>query len=436
MTDLNRMRKLAGILVESSTLSEKYDDNDGDYSMRQGEQGNPDRMRESAPPGMEDTVLDLKKQYPGEEEKAFATAWSIYNKKHGKTDEAIEVGDSTLGEPGWYIVNGLGAVNAGPYESEQAARSDTDRMRWFNQTDSILYGIEDEEGNFMDAETGDTHSMQTPMAEDLNNGYKTTRNIASDDYFPNGADGSVTTKTGPSGARHGDNPEQKAIAVKETHKELVYSYRKYLKESASSAKNAHQQNLDAAQKEIDKRSTEGEDMSGYKVDQKTYKVVKTGQGKLKESTQIADVNVVEYWDSPSSDGRTVVYDSAIQASATLIGNDGRPHSVVYSLDVAALATVDWEHDTELQYRDGRDVEADVYNPVIDDTTFSKLTFDQQGWFSIDDHDTEITFQEFHAAFSTQLKSLLSPNLYIRDFTALFEKFAEEGNIPEPGPEDY
>lgn len=34
-----------------------------------------------APPGMEDTVLKLKKQYPGEPEKAFATAWSIYNKK-------------------------------------------------------------------------------------------------------------------------------------------------------------------------------------------------------------------------------------------------------------------------------------------------------------------------------------------------------------------
>lgn len=385
MTDLNRMRKLAGILVESSTLSEKYDDagfikqaismfhpeymsyddlkqrvaqetgyskhpeydslfkqaydsfygldmgfndsdSDGnddsdytDYSMRQGELGNPDRMRESAPPGMEDTVLSLKKQYPGEEEKAFATAWSIYNKKHGKTDEAIELGDNTLGEPGWYIVSGAGAVNAGPYASEQAARSDTDRMRWFNQTDSILYGIEDEEGNFVDAETGDKHQFGRTVDEasksgnrelwdkinsrgvvpgidrerytdlsseglegpfrhksgrvvyydpkegkyydrdtdmyiddmneafDLNNGYNDSEYIDASDYFPNGADGSVTSKTGPSGARHGDNPEQKAIAVKETHKELVYSYRKYLKESA------------------------------YKVDQKTYKVEKSSK---------------------------------------------------------------------------------------------------------------------------------------------------------------
>lgn len=44
-------------------------------------------ITESAPPGMEDTVRDLKKQYPGEPEKAFATAWSIYNKQHGKVEE-------------------------------------------------------------------------------------------------------------------------------------------------------------------------------------------------------------------------------------------------------------------------------------------------------------------------------------------------------------
>jgi hypothetical protein len=33
---------------------------------------------------MEDTVLALKKKFGGDEEKAFATAWAIYNKKHKK----------------------------------------------------------------------------------------------------------------------------------------------------------------------------------------------------------------------------------------------------------------------------------------------------------------------------------------------------------------
>jgi len=43
-----------------------------------------DAVMEKAPPGMEDLVLKLKKEYPGEPAKAFATAWSIYNRKHGK----------------------------------------------------------------------------------------------------------------------------------------------------------------------------------------------------------------------------------------------------------------------------------------------------------------------------------------------------------------
>ena len=43
-----------------------------------------DVVVEKAPPGMEDLVLKLKKEYPGHPERAFATAWSIYNRKHGK----------------------------------------------------------------------------------------------------------------------------------------------------------------------------------------------------------------------------------------------------------------------------------------------------------------------------------------------------------------
>ena len=41
-------------------------------------------LDEVAPPGMEDVVLKLKKQYPGHPERAFATAWSMYNKQKGK----------------------------------------------------------------------------------------------------------------------------------------------------------------------------------------------------------------------------------------------------------------------------------------------------------------------------------------------------------------
>jgi hypothetical protein len=74
------------------------------------------------------------------------------------------------------------------------------------------------------------------LPEDLNNGYDDVHYVTGGDYFPNGADGPVVKAVGPSGARQGDNPEQKKMQVAETHKELVYSYRNYLKESASQPK--------------------------------------------------------------------------------------------------------------------------------------------------------------------------------------------------------
>ena len=69
--------------------------------------------------------------------------------------------------------------------------------------------------------------------EDINNGYYDRHFARGVDYFPSGADSSVVDRTGAAGARHGDNPEQKKMAVVETHKELVYKYRAFLKESAS-----------------------------------------------------------------------------------------------------------------------------------------------------------------------------------------------------------
>ena len=69
------------------------------------------------------------------------------------------------------------------------------------------------------------------IKEDLNNGYKDVKDASGQDFFPNGADSPVVKKVGPSGARQGDNPEQKSMQVSEEHKELVYAYRKFLKES-------------------------------------------------------------------------------------------------------------------------------------------------------------------------------------------------------------
>jgi len=73
-------------------------------------------------------------------------------------------------------------------------------------------------------------------AFDFQNGYDDINDAHGDDYFPNGADSPVVKTVGPSGARQGDNPEQKKMQVAEVHKELVYGYRNYLIETAAVTK--------------------------------------------------------------------------------------------------------------------------------------------------------------------------------------------------------
>ena len=77
------------------------------------------------------------------------------------------------------------------------------------------------------------------VEEDLQNGYNDQHCADGQDYFPNGADGPVVRVVGPSGARHGDNPEQKSMRteIDEVHKELVYGYRAFLGEATKKKTN-------------------------------------------------------------------------------------------------------------------------------------------------------------------------------------------------------
>ena len=88
------------------------------------------------------------------------------------------------------------------------------------------------------AESADNEYNDIPFEEafDLNNGYDDINDASGNDFFPNGADSPVVNSTGPSGARQGDNAEQKKMQVAEVHKELVYGYRNFLKESGSKKK--------------------------------------------------------------------------------------------------------------------------------------------------------------------------------------------------------
>lgn len=215
------------LLDKAINGSDDYDYTD--TTMRRGEMGNYSRdldpdIDESAPPGMEDTVMKLKKEYPGEEEKAFATAWSIYNKKHGKTEEAactMDEADVSKIDPSW------------SFDQLQAAyrNGDITKYEYSIALDNILYpGKHDMTMSSPDLAA----DVEDPVAEDVfNNGYDSDEYASGVDFFPNGADSPVVTDVGPSGARQGDNPEQKKMQVAEVHKELVYGYRNFLKETAA-----------------------------------------------------------------------------------------------------------------------------------------------------------------------------------------------------------
>lgn len=224
-------------------------------------------INESAPPGMEDVVLKLKKQYPGNEEKAFATAWSIYNKKHGKTEESPEMGKSSICETDEHTANAMNRftdlVNnwVEPQEALDVVIRELDEAgvdadvidsiidaikaeygEEYNEPDDNMSDIDADAdalasaGFGTDEDYGDFGSddMYEEVTEDydLNNGYDDIKFVKAGDFFPDGADSPVVDKTGTPGARQGDNPEQKKVAVAETHKELVYNYRKFLKEAA------------------------------------------------------------------------------------------------------------------------------------------------------------------------------------------------------------
>jgi len=257
-----------------------------------------DVVDESAPPGMEDLVMKLKKEYPGEHEKAFATAWSIYNKKHGKTEESGPgMEECSMIEEGAFkeviqqkiqraqelkdsMVDPEEASEIIAAELEQEGHSPQDILNILDAVAEELEGSDDEDhdhycttcdgtgiGQHGDPDTSrcsscggtgvarseddydedpperdpyddiyeeidDSETEEVEEAFDLNNGYDDINYAKGSDYFPDGADSPVVKTTGAAGARQGDNPEQKKMAVAETHKELVYNYRKFLKESA------------------------------------------------------------------------------------------------------------------------------------------------------------------------------------------------------------
>lgn len=247
-------------------------------------------MYETAPPGMEDVVMDLKKQHPGQEEKAFATAWSIYNKKHGiheqevvfslddefgdefgdGFDDAVEprelmdIADDTYNDlvnrgmghaeasaatcdklmrnygidrqEAQQMVNSVSSVDTimGETTVDDQCQPPSERIRQFYQLLNIYEP--DQAFNMATDGMGDDEVVgfraeleEQTRVPDFNNGYDEQYSVCGDDYFPNGATSPVVKKVGPSGARQGDNPESKAMEIAETREQLELAYQRYLK---------------------------------------------------------------------------------------------------------------------------------------------------------------------------------------------------------------
>lgn len=149
-------------------------------------------------------------------------------------DEKIELGDHD-DSPAWYIYDQNKKICGGPFESEMEANRASRGYHWFNYGDHEIQPGFDVDGQFVPDDYDEINSSQnTPAMEeafDLQNGYDDINDASGNDYFPSGADSPVVKDTGPSGARQGDNPEQKKMQIGEVHKELVYGYRNFLKES-------------------------------------------------------------------------------------------------------------------------------------------------------------------------------------------------------------
>jgi len=243
------------------------------------------------------------------------------------------------------------------------------------------------------------------LPEDLNNGYDDVEIASGQDFFPNGADSPVVKAVGPSGARQGDNPEQKKMKVaEEEHRELVYAYRQYLKESAKVAP----------------------------------------KKKLKENQQVlSDFEIQDYDLSFDSSSDSADISGSVSASATVPGLDGQPKDIGWDVWVEATCGIGWESDespTGWNYKTDNPTYTSYTYATGDSLEFTSITFSDGAVFYINNE--ELTLQDAQQQIDPAvLKLLLDPKL----FEPTVGKFADskiqdmeppEPDFDEPDRDDY
>jgi len=231
------------------------------------------------------------------------------------------------------------------------------------------------------------------LEEDLNNGYDNVKSMTPDDYFPNGADSPATKNVGPSGAHQGDNPEQKKMAVAEMHKELVYSYRSFLKESSKL----------------------------------------TPKKKINENNQKLDLSIKDYIGDFTDSTDLVEYSGPILVSGKIHGEHGNISEVSFFVDINATADVEWENDeipTGYNYGNDTITYSPDYRPIIGTPEVTSVAFSEDTDFTVNNEEMSLHDAQ-KLVGSGVLTQLLNPALYTELLLSAFEKRTDQIPMPEP-----
>lgn len=242
MNELDRIRKLAGILTESVMAVPGVGSESNMQTAGNAARGADHAAFDAAQPQVDEAAPDLSLEI----QSALEMLEELENSgvSHAEIIDSIESSFRADGFSDEEITGVLAAVQQHiehpPEDEDQMCSScNGSGEGMYDGTRCASCG-----GSGVDRGQNDSDDFDDPIDEydpaddiyeesfDLNNGYTDIDFMAPGDFFPDGADSPVTSRVGPSGARMGDNPEQKKMAVAETHKELVYNYRKFLEESA------------------------------------------------------------------------------------------------------------------------------------------------------------------------------------------------------------
>lgn len=414
-------------------------------------------MHESAPPGMEDWVKSNKQrfidQYGKEKglEVLYATAWKNKNKSesvneahepsyhsvfvlddHGKWNHHFDADDKedarieaqSLKNQGEktkiFVVPKSQAdwrrINPDQFVRAQLARKvkeeNTTMMEDGQESESEMQ-TQDTVGRNQDyaqanASLGARQSGEPIVAEDdeedieeaydFNNGYNDRHQADEEgtypDFgFPNGADSPVVKSTGASGARQGDNPEYKKMAVTEDiYSELVYKYRSHLKES-------------------------GDELFSLKK-----KLSETGNSAL--SVELDP----HYPVSDFKESSTGIHiNGPIFVAGTALDRHNKSVRIEYSATIVASCRFHWENDEQpvsWDYSSESPRTQSMQYVIVIDPKVSSVKFTENDDFSVDN--TIVDKKHIHEVLDpSALKSISDPNTYVNVLNPWFDKKAEE-----------